>query len=410
MSGIFTKTTNLTIILFLVALLTGCGAHPNNATVTSRTGSALKEQTEVVAEENAVEIDVPERLYIVENLDMTDETISLYSLEENKQLRYNYNMTTKFLDKYGSNSQWASFTTGTVVTIGELLPSSKALSSVQKSDDVWQYEDISKYKLDIENNLINIDNSDYKITKKTKVYSENQKVLINQIGSNDKITVVGKDKEVISIAITTGHGYVHLTNTSLFDDSLIFIGKQVVTKVKGDEIIEVLEGTYNVTVANNGWGGTGEYTVKRDEITEINLDDLKGAGPSFCLVTFLVTVPDTYVYIDGKLIDVTEPSYIQYGTHKLVVKCDGYTSWNKLLVVNSSSATITLAMESDLDSSSDSDTSTDSSSDTDSIEFNEEAAQQENDTHEQNASGNEQFDFETDYLSTISNLISNLAN
>ena len=68
-----------------------------------------------------------------------------------------------------------------------------------------------------------------------------------------------------------------------------------------DKLIEVPEGTYKVTVANNGWGGSDEYTVVRNETTQINLDDLKGDGPSFCTLTFLVTVPDTYVYIDGQM-------------------------------------------------------------------------------------------------------------
>ena len=36
--------------------------------------------------------------------------------------------------------------------------------------------------------------------------------------------------------------------------------------VNGNETIEVPEGTYKVTVANNGWGGTREITVNRDEL------------------------------------------------------------------------------------------------------------------------------------------------
>ena len=407
MNGIFThKTINL-ILLFLICIsvFVGCGHYPNNATVTNHTGSALKEKKEEAVEEVVEAAPVNTDFYIVESLDMADETISLYSLAEAKQYRYNYNMTTRFLDKYGKNSVWASFTTGTVVTIGDLLPSSGALSSVQKSGDVWIYDDISKYSLDTEKSLITINGSNYKIKNTTKVYSDTEKILLSDIGKDDVITVVGYEKDVISIAVTTGHGYIYLTNTSLFDNSLIFIGNKIVSTVYGDEILEIPEGSYRVTVANNGWGGSAEYTVKRNETTEINLDDLKGEGPSFCLITFLVTVPDTYVYIDGKMVDVTEPQYVQYGTHRLVVKCDGYDSWNKTLVVNSESATITLAMESDSGT-----TSADTSDDSDSSENNEENGDENSSEESSEEEKEDDYDYEVDYLSTISDLISNLAN
>ncbi|MBR4708353.1 MAG: hypothetical protein IKP29_09885 [Pseudobutyrivibrio sp.] len=410
MSGIFTKKIiNLTLIAALaITAFSGCGHPSGNSPVTSYTGSAIKKTSEEVEQVETVAEDTAAELYIVENLDMTEETISLYSVSTGKQLKYNYNMTTKFLDKYGKNSFWASFTTGTVVSIGELLPSSRALSEVQKSDSVWTFEELSKYKIDTEKKILTIDGSNYKITDTTKVYSDTAKIPLENIGKDDIITVVGKDKEVISIAITTGHGYIHLTGTSLFDNSMIFIGRKIVSTVYSDEMIEVPEGTYKVTVANNGWGGSGEYPVKRNEITTINLEDLKGEGPSYCLLTFLVTVPDTYVYLDGKQVDVTEPSYVQYGAHKLVVKCDGYNTWNKTLVVNSKEATITLEMESE--------DGTTVSEPLEQNTQNPEEGQQENEqptTHEEETAGSsikDDYDYEVDYLSTISDLISNLMN
>ena len=418
MRGIFTNNRlNLILMLAIFAFfLTSCGTHPNSATVTNHTGSAIKNKessVEEVAAESETEAKAGE-LYIVENLNMTDETISLYSINDSMQLRYSYNMTTKFMDKYGNSSVWASFTSGTVVTIGDFLPSSGALSSVQKSGDVWIYEDISKYKLEPDNNLITIDGTNYKITDDTRVFSDSDKIPLSSIGESDVITVVGQEKNVISIAVTTGHGYLHLTNTSLFDDSMIFVGNKIVSTVYSDEIIEVPEGTYQVTVANNGWGGSGEYSVTRNQITDINLEDLKGEGPSYCLVTFLVTVPDTYVYIDGEEIDVTEPQYVQYGSHKLVVRCDGYDSWNKTLVVNSESATITLTMESESGTTSaDEDNLLDQDGEEVTEEGVEESLDDTTDVVEEETAGSsikDDYDYEVDYLSTVSDLISNLMN
>jgi hypothetical protein len=408
MKGLFTNKISKLILmgLLIMAVAAGCGQKKggNNA-VTSHTGSALKtEQTE--QDVDVLVEDGSQPLYIVEDLNMTEETIALYSIDEAKQYRYGYNMTTKFLDKYGDNSTWAEFTIGSVVTIGDFLPSSGALGEVKKSTDVWILDDLSKYSIDESKNLIAINGSNYKLTGNTKVYSDTEKILVSDIGKDDIITVIGREKEVISIAVTTGHGYLYLSDTSLFDDSMIFIGNKIVSMVNGDEIIEVPEGTYKITVANNGWGGSGEYTVVRNETTQVSLEDLKGDGPSFCLITFLVTVPDTHVYIDGQEVDVTEPQYVQYGSHSLKVQCQGYTSWNKTLVVNSESATITLELESETGTSSadEYDNTTEKSQENDDSE----SSENEPETETAGSTIKDDYDYEVDYLSTVSDLISNL--
>ena len=343
---------NLTLVtgLLVTFIMVGCEVAPvekKEARLEAEAQQAEEKSAEIDAE-TAAKIDeqaANKPLYIIEEFDSAAESFIAFEVATGRQLKFSYNMTTAFLNKYDDYISSANFMVGSVVELGELLPSSGAVSSVKLSDRVWQYRDLKNYSIDTEHGVFEINGENFKITKNTRVYSDTERILMSGIGKEDVLTVIGKDKDVISVAVTTGHGYIKLKDTSLFDGSLIFIGSKIVTKVYDEATIEVPEGSYDITVANNGWGGTARFNVRRNETTEVSLESMKGEGPSYCEMSFVVTVPNTLVYIDGKAVDTAEPTWVQYGNHKLTVACEGYTTWNKTLVVNSESAVITLELD-----------------------------------------------------------------
>ncbi len=395
-----------------LSLLSGCGRQTGQSgAVKVRTGQAVQKAEETAEDSEKADVIIEDNdVYILEELNMAEEALALYNVSSKKQVKYRYNLTTRFLDKYGDSASWAQFSPGDAVVIGDFLPASKAVTMVQKTDAVWTYEDVTHFSIDKDRNVFTMGGSNYQLSTSTKVYSDSAKILLSDITENDVLKVVGQDKSIIAIAVTTGHGYMELNNTDLFDDSLIFIGNKIVTRVYSGEKIEVPEGSYKVTVANDGWGGTAEFTVERDATTIVDLDTMKGEGPSYCQLTFEVTVPDTYVYVDGKQVDTSEAVSVRYGTHKLVVDCEGYTSWSKTLVVNSSSATITLNMDEvqqdDTITSSTSSAADESSDTAGSNTATSDTAASEDKENSSTAT----TDSQVDYLSTIANLLSNLSN
>jgi hypothetical protein len=126
---------------------------------------------------------------------------------------------------------------------------------------------------------------------------------------------------------------------------MMFVGNGIVATITGDMQVEVPEGTYSITVANNGYGGTGEYTVARGQVTEVDLNALKGEGPKICRLKFESSVENVQVYLDDVQVAIGQEMEVKYGRHKLSVQAEGYTSWTKVLVVNSASATISLDLE-----------------------------------------------------------------
>lgn len=107
------------------------------------------------------------------------------------------------------------------------------------------------------------------------------------------------------------------------------------------------EGTYELTVAGNGYGGSTEVAVTRNEQISVDVDSIKGEDPKYCTLTFAVDVAGALMYIDGSQVDYTQPLQLQYGIHSIQITADGYDTWSKRLYVNSPEAQIEIALSGD---------------------------------------------------------------
>lgn len=396
-----TKRVGILLLFALVAVLTlsACGKKKNEP-FTYR-GPSEKKQEKVESKEETTE-------YIIKEVNMEEETITAVG-EQGGLIRCSYNLSTRFLDKYGDSCSSVHFTPGQVIRLGERNEKS-VVESVQLSDTVWKFDDVKNYDMDMERGVFSIGESNYRITNKTLVFSGDMEATFADIGKDDVLQVIGRDKDIISVMVTTGHGYIQLVNTELFQDSMVCIGNRIFTMITGDMRIEVSEGTYPLTVANKGYGGTQEVTVVRNETAIVDLDQLKGAGPKMCKLTLETDIVGAAVYIDGKQITVGETIEVTYGAHRLAIVAEGYESWEKTLVVNSESATISLDMEEEK-----SETEQQSSGNGNTTNSN-----QNNSNNNTNNTGNNQSsgsnksdkselsDTEVDYLTTISNMLTNI--
>ena len=323
-------------LLVMAVLCVACGQEKKNEPFTYRAPSPKAEEQKSGEKKQETE-------YVICDINMEEETITLMSLDSNRPIRCKYNLSTKFMDKYKNSYSTVHFVPGQVVKLGEKNEDS-VLESIWMSDTVWDYDDVGNYQLDTEKGAMEIGKSTYRITDDTLVFSGDRQADWDEIGTDDVLEVIGSDKQIISVMVTTGHGYIQLTNSGTFKDSMICIGNEIFTNITGDMKIEVPEGTYPITVAKDGYGGTAEFTVTRNETTVVDLDQLKGKGPKTCKLTLQTDVEGARVYIDGKQIEVGKELKVTYGSHKLSVVAEGYESWEKTLVVNSKSATIELSL------------------------------------------------------------------
>lgn len=408
------KKTLYLITIFVLVLFSFCACKDEEASDKKAVSIVRQPGTPAGGNKETEEEEEEVTLYIVQELNTEEEYIVLKSTIYDKNYVYHYTLATRFLDKYGSLTSSLNFTPGTVVTLGE-RKTKGVLSSIQIAKEVWSYTDIDNFSIDTERNVVVIGGENYKLTDETMVFSDDVMASVSDIGEDDVINVIGKDKVIYTITVVTGHGYLLLANTEKFEGSLIYIGKTLITEVTSDMQVSVPEGTYDITVANNGYGGTKTVEILRNNVTVLDLAELEGEGPKTCQLTVSSTVSGASIYIDGNQIEAGVETPVTYGKHNLTISVEGYDTWSKTLYVNSATANISIdPTQSDegktsADNDSSSNTSTTDSSSTDNSNNNTSSSNNSSTSSSSSSSSTtDKQQTERDYLSTLSSLINTL--
>ena len=338
-------------VLFLTVLLAACGnekkrvvtgQYYNPNQVEKETEETETEEPDAAENADSIATLGTDQFMIVNN-DMTKESLVLKQLVSGKEYVYNYTLATRFLDKYGNRATVFYFEPGRVISVREKDNQGKVME-VQISDKVWEYSDVTHYSYDEERGIFQIGEDRYSYDENLFIHADGDVKKLADLTEMDTIRLVGVGKELISVAVTTGHGELVLKNTELFEGSFIQVGSKIFAEITPDMTLEVPEGTYTVTVANNGYGGSTDVTIESGKKKKLDLDKLKGEGPKTGNILFAVDVEGAILQIDGKVMDYSEPIPLQYGVHTLTVTADDYDTFRNKLFAHSAEATIVIGL------------------------------------------------------------------
>lgn len=311
--------------------------------------SVEREGTETEADEYDISNENYKEGYLITKVNSVQETIQVYSYEDEAEYIYHYGMKSEFYNKYGNHAVVSDFSPGDVVSIDGTDEDGR-ITNISKSGDVWVYDDIVRFNTNPEDNVLTIADTKYDISDDTFIFSLEDRITLKDIAKDDVLCVVGAGTKILSVSVKTGHGNLKLENTSLFEGSYIQLNDDIFTEITPDMTMEIPEGTYTLTVANNGWGGSTNIAIVRGETTIVDLDTIKGEGPKKGTVKFVLDPEDAVLYIDGKEIKNINSVDMEYGNHKLLVKADGYKEYSCTLCVNSKASTIMLNLSKESES------------------------------------------------------------
>lgn len=331
----------LALVIFTVFVaLSGCGKKDDGPVSMKGYASGVEAATEeeTQAEESS--------LYTVSGVDTTLSTMTFLNIDTGRYEQYSYTDGTIFKDRHGSLISAASMVPGKVVTL-TLRDKDLILEKVEQSADAWEMDDIGKFSYNEEDKIFTIGDTKYSYNEELQVFSGDAAIELSAVTGQDTLRIQGIDRKVLSVSVTTGHGVIQLVNTQALEGGWLSLNHKNYYKIAENMQLEVPEGTYELTVAGNGYGGSTEVAVTRNEQTSVDVDSIKGEDPKYCTLTFAVDVADALMYIDGSQVDYTQPLQLQYGIHSIQITADGYDTWSKRLYVNSPEAQIEIALSGD---------------------------------------------------------------
>lgn len=331
----------LALVIFTVFVaLSGCGKKDDGPVSMKGYASGVEAATEEVtqAEESS--------LYTVSGADTTLSTMTFLNIDTGRYEQYSYTDGTIFKDRHGSLISAASMVPGKVVTL-TLRDKDLILEKVEQSADAWEMDDIRKFSYNEEDKIFTIGDTKYSYDEELQVFSGDAAIELSAVTGQDTLRIQGIDRKVLSVSVTTGHGVIQLVNTQALEGGWLSLNHKNYYKITENMQLEVPEGTYELTVAGNGYGGSTEVAVTRNEQISVDVDSIKGEDPKYCTLTFVVDVAGALMYIDGSQVDYTQPLQLQYGIHSIQITADGYDTWSKRLYVNSPEAQIEIALSGD---------------------------------------------------------------
>lgn len=402
----------LVISILSMIMMAGCGQQTRPVSTAQYYNPAKETVADTEEAEGAgAKTSIGTDLYLIIGNDMTNEQLNLKQLASGKQYLYVYSLSTDFQDKYGNSATTVDFEPGRVIHIGKKDGEGR-LMQARIADEVWEYSDITKYSVDTERGIFKIADSKYSYDADLFVESNGEKIRLSDLNEKDKIRVVGIGTKILSVSVTTGQGILELKNTSVFEGSFIQVGSKIFAQITHNMKLEIPEGTYTVTVANEGYGGSTEVEIARGEVCTLDLDELKGEGPKTGSITFYIDVEGATLSIDGDTVDYSAPVVLTYGVHELHAEADGYDDFDKKLFVNSAAANIDISLTGE-STASDNDVTegTESVEETETAETETTGSKDETKSTEKDTETSDKStdkDVTSDYLSTLSDLITSL--
>ncbi len=293
---------------------------------------------------------------VVRSVDPEERTVTLCQHELGRYYTLHYDNTSMIYDKHRRPVSATLLQPGEVVD-ATFLHQSKHLNSLVGSGAVWEREDLRVYQIDTEREMISFDGQNYHLPPTALLLNrENgigERILAEEILDGDVLCVSGIDKEIYSVVVTSGHGYLRLTSTQVGDADIygawINLDNRVIQRVNSRTLLAAPEGTYNMQIIGQGANDSRVVTIERGRETVIDSSTIRMETPDTTEITIEVLPEEAEAVIkaDGKEIPRGMPAFLTQGVHTIEVSAEGYLPMTKRIKVGERPSRLEFTLDED---------------------------------------------------------------
>ncbi|MDE5862965.1 MAG: hypothetical protein K2H34_01300, partial [Lachnospiraceae bacterium] len=238
---------------------------------------------------------------VVSRLDEVNNEITLKAVNYGTELELSYTGGADIKDKYGDIMSISQVELGSMVDVVYDANRNKLVSLYMSANDkVQRLEEVSGAEIDYLEKTMRIDGRTYQMGKSVCAFSDNTEIDLDEICSEDQLTVWLYNDLVCSLYVELGHGYVRLSDYASYIGGMVEIGYDVIVPVTEDMLLTVREGKYTLRISKDDDVGTKEVEVVKNQELDLSLADLAIEPKLTGSVLFSVTPADAAVYIDGR--------------------------------------------------------------------------------------------------------------
>lgn len=328
---------NLISVLIVSLLLSGCG-YVGLAQDTAFTSDYS------YSEEDIQNIFVSSAQVIFKSLDTENLTMDLYVYGSQEQKTLRYDGATIIQDKYGQPMTASQLVCGDVLNIAYNSELNK-IGAIVYTPNIFSLTDVSKYSISDNGATMYIGSDAYSLDGNTRLFSGGQEIVLSQLISHDVLTIQGLNHTIYSIRVEDGHGYLELANEEALVGGWIEIGQSLISQITTDMLFTVPEGDYNVRLTNTGIEENRQVHISRNNITTLDLGDIKSVAPDKGIVRFKIYPDGATTSVDGKEVNTNFAMRFPVGIHEITVAAAGYATVSQYFEVTGESQSVYIDLE-----------------------------------------------------------------
>ena len=245
-------------------------------------------------------------------------------------------------DRYGKEIAISGIGCGSIVDISYYSDTEKIVS-IALDGKASVLKNITKFAANPDDEKASYKGTTVKLSPVAAAYDGDRKLKINEVSTEDEVTLNIYNNKLYSVVITKGHGYVRLKNQDTYVGGMVEIGYGVIVPVTGDMLLTVQEGEYTLRISKDGYSDTKEVKVKRDREVSV---DLKAIAVPSGTVTINIDeeIKDAHILVNDT--EVFGNIFTgQYGKYDLKIKAEGYRSFHGSFRINEPSKEYTFSLK-----------------------------------------------------------------